>query len=103
MGKSDNGPDMQDCNLMMVALGELHGVNVSLVVQPDGGSGTASLELVAIATQRDGTKAAPLRSVSRKHHWPNVDSKTFEGAVYKLLHELDRDCSMFWRQAELFS
>lgn len=102
MGKSDNGPDMQDCNLMMVAIGELHGVNVSLTVRPAGGSDMAAVEIVAVAVQRNAREAVRLNSVSRKHHWPNVDSKTFEGAVYKLLHELDRDCGTFWEQVEVW-
>jgi len=99
MGKSEPGPDMQDCCVMMVAMGELHGVGVSLTVRPAGGSDMAAVEIVAVAAQRVAPRAAQQRSVSRKHVWPNRDSRTFEGAVYRLLHELDRDCGTFWEQA----
>ena len=100
MGKSERGPDMQDCSIMMVAMGELHGVHVSLTVRPGGGSDMAAVEIVAVAVQRTAPNQGQQRSVSRKHTWPNTQSKRFEGTVYRLLHELDRDCGTFWQQEE---
>lgn len=96
---SSNGPDVTDVGVMMAAIGELHAVAVKMEVLPGGGRELGYVILIALAVgQVNGIAALP-RSVSVKCVWPNRESKTFEGAMYKLCHELDAACSKeFWVQ-----
>jgi hypothetical protein len=102
MGKSLIGPDMLDCADLMRAIENLHGVSVSLDIQLTGDTYGGTVTICALAVVKVASGMALKRSVSRRHRWPNSDSKTFEGACFKLLHELDRDCGQtFWTQSEL--
>lgn len=85
----------------MLALQDLHGVHVSLAMCPDGAFGSGGLLLVAGAVAQNPTPLGALRSVSRSRPFPNRDSVTLEGALFKLLHELDHDCSAMWQQERL--
>jgi hypothetical protein len=95
---SSNGPDATDVSVMLAALEGVHEVNVSLTISHAGVQGGGGLSVVAIATSRRALPSGVMRSVSRRHHFPNANSKTLEGTLYRLLTELDYDCSSFWQQ-----
>lgn len=86
---------------MMKELGSLHQVYVNLDISLDGASGGSALYIVAMAVRMEGNVEGVPPSVSRRHKFPNRDSKTMSGAMYKLLVELDWDCSSMWRQERL--
>lgn len=96
---SQHGPDVTDVAILILAIQELHAASVAILLCPDGKFGSGGLILEAIATAQRGMSGEAKRSVSRSVAFPNVNSKTFEGALFKLLHELDMDCTqMFWEQ-----
>jgi hypothetical protein len=98
---TSSGPDMMDVGALMRAIHELHAVDVSLTILPGGGRWPTSVEVLALAVRVPGVVSAAPAAVSRSVPYPNVDSETFEGCLFKLLHELDRDCSGMWRQESL--
>lgn len=98
---TQNGPDWTDVTAMMEAVQELHSVGVTLLMSPDGMSGSSVLRVTAVATLKEPRGLVANSSVSRWRKWPSRDAKTFEGLVYRLLHEIDRDCGQFWHQGEL--
>jgi len=79
-------------------IGGFHGATVSVTIQLAGARASGHLELVAIATSQSALKTGQLRSVSRRHVYPNNDSKSLDGAIFKLLYEIDRDCGAMWTQ-----
>lgn len=95
---SSSGPDATDIAVMLLALQELHSVDVTLTMCVDGAFASGGLLLIAAAVLKNPLSGGHLPSVSRSHRFPNRDSKTLEGALYKLLHELDNDCCSMWMQ-----
>lgn len=98
VGKSFTGPGAIDVSILMSEIAGLHEVEVSLVIQPAGEYGSGGLQVVALATKKGMPVGEVGRSVSRKRYFPTHDATTFEGLLYKLLVELDWDCSQFWKQ-----
>lgn len=98
---SSTGPDWTDVLLLMTELELLHEVSVSLQMSPDGARGATAVTVVALATRKSAPTGEAPRSVSRKHHVPAGGVGTMAPACYKLLIELDWDCSSMWRQGTL--
>jgi hypothetical protein len=84
------------------AIEQLHGVSVNLVMSLDGVYKPYRLQVVAVAEKEQGVATGLRRSVSRKRFFPTVEAETLEGLVFRLLHELDRDCGAMWLQTELY-
>lgn len=83
---------------MMAAMQSLHGVRVSLETSPDGDYGEGGLVIVAIAWRQTEGIGGQVRCASVKCRYPHRDTKTLEGAMYRLCHELDRECGKLWSQ-----
>lgn len=99
MGKfTSSGPDWRDVHAILIALGELHQVDVSLTMLPDGASAYGSLQIIATAWRKHASVGGARRSVSRKHPFPSSNHADIWSACMKLLYELDRDCSAMWEQ-----
>jgi len=99
---TQNGPDVTDVSALILAIQELHQAHVVVVMCPDGKFGSGGLILEAAASRASTTSGGAGRSVSRSVPFPNRNSKTLEGALFKLLHELDSDCTqMLWEQGKL--
>lgn len=98
---SSTGPDWTDVLLLMTELELLHGVRVSLLMLPDGERGATAITLTAIAHRKSAPSGEVPPSVSRKHHVPAGGVGTMAPAAYKLLIELDWDCSSLWHQTTL--
>lgn len=86
---------------MMQALGEMHAVNVSILLLPGGELPDLSLEVIGIAETRSASNGGTKRSVSQRAFYPNRNSQTLEGCLYKLLHGLDVACSELWVQTQI--
>lgn len=97
-----NGPDVTDITALMQAVASLHGVYVSLIMSPGGEPPDWRMQIVALAEGSQGQSGERRLLVSRKTTYPNVGSKTLEGCLFKLLHELDGELSGFWQQRKLF-
>lgn len=98
---SSTGPDWTDVLLLMTELEVLHAVDVSLQMSPDGARGATAVTVVALAVRRGAPTGEAPQSVSRRHHVPAGGVGTMAPACYKLLVELDWDCSSMWRQSPL--
>lgn len=95
------GPDWEDVLHALESIEQTHTVDVKLLLQRAGGAKAYGLEIVGIATRQSRTNAALMPSVSRKFRFPNESSTTLTGCMFKLLHELDLDCSTMWLQTFL--
>jgi hypothetical protein len=95
---SSDGPGLTDVALMMSAIEELHGVNVSVQMSVGGGLGVGVMEIVVMAIRKDAPSGAVPRSVSRRYLWPSSQNATVEGLLYRATHELDVDCGSMWFQ-----
>lgn len=85
----------------MDSIGRFHRVDLTLVMSPDGARDVGSLRLTMRATKQGVGLGGQHNSVSRSVWFPNWDSLTLEGAVFKLVYDLDRDCGAMWSQEEL--
>lgn len=93
-----NGPDVTDVATLLAAIQSLHGVRVSLEMSPAGEYGEGGFQVVAIAWKRTRGIGEAVRAASVKSHFPGNGSKTLEGCLFKLGHELDSACSALWSQ-----
>lgn len=99
--KSGSGPDVMDVSTAMAAIQSLHGVSLNLVMSPDGEYGEGGVWVTCVATQIHRLDMVANSSVSRKRHYPDGESETFEGLLLRLVYEIDLDCSTFWEQGSL--
>lgn len=73
-------------------------MRVNLTMSPAGDLPDVRIQVVALATQERRSGVERVQSVSRKRFYPSVDAKTLEGLLFRLLHELDMDCTSMWIQ-----
>lgn len=97
-----NGPDAMDVAQSIAAIQDYHQVDVTLVITRDGLSGFSGLRITAVATRRMPAGLEARRSVSRWRRFPSNDVATMEGTLFRLVHELDNDCSEMWKPARMF-
>jgi hypothetical protein len=96
-----NGIDWMEVTVLMNALESLHDVDVNLLMSLDGAFVPYRMQVIATAQRKTVDATGRKRSVSRKRFFPSVDAASMAGLCYRLLHELDMDCSTMWLQAEL--
>jgi hypothetical protein len=85
MGKSEHGPDMQDCCTYLSEIQSQTGYSLTLLMEPDGSSVSARWRVCALAVKGGSVEPTAARSVSASVLWPHRDYKTFEGALFSLL------------------
>jgi hypothetical protein len=100
---SSNGPDWTDVAVCMAALEEFHAVDVSLQMLRDGARDSGSIKLVAIAKRKLATNGVAPPSVSRARWLTEHRPDRVAAMAFRLLYELDLDCSTMWAQTELFT
>ena len=95
-----NGPDGIDIAQMIRAMQEHHeGSTVKVEVMSDGAMYAGSLRIVARSTAPQLVKPGECWKGEKVAVWPNNQSRTLEGAIFKLLHELDAlMATELWRQ-----
>lgn len=93
---SSAGPDSMDVAIALAALQDVYAVSVTILVSHGGRYGSGGLTLQAVASRTELGRGGLLPSVSRRHRYPNDESKTLEGALFKLVFELERDCDQLW-------
>jgi hypothetical protein len=99
---SSNGPDVTDIAQAMEAIASYHEVELTILATRNGSRGDGDLKLTVLAESRTGSRGGASSKVSRSAWYPNQQSKTLEGAIFKLLYETDLDCGAMWSQTELF-
>lgn len=102
MGKSTDGPDWIDVEMMMRALSALHSGRAGVTVLPVGIGSTGGLS-VACSMMFDvlpGSALPPM--VSTTSEWPCNSHATFAGHVFAGLHALDFEISKVYKNEELW-
>jgi hypothetical protein len=91
MGKSENGPGMQDCAMYLnqIQTGTNSQVSILIEVAEKDGGGTLSYALVACS--RDLTVDGPAWSCSVTGKWPCKKHKTFESCLFWALGSVDAE------------
>lgn len=102
MGKSSNGPDWTDVEVMCRALGALHSGHAGLTFLPYGigGTGGWSVSASIMFDVLPGSSLPPCVSVIKK--WPCRGHATMAGHAFALLHELDFEVSKVYEQSTLW-
>jgi len=89
VGKSVNGPDMQDCLLQLTAMQESARCTITLLLEPDGCGAGPRWQLHALAVGEPAPNPEQVWTSAARCYWPSRYHKTFEGALFKLLCDLD--------------
>jgi len=99
---SSNGPDWTDLDVVMRAVEEFHAVCVDITISTRTIGSRGGLIVMAQATRRDKRGVGAQPSVSRSLMIGYGDPEKAVAALFRLIHELDRDCGQMWAQASLF-
>lgn len=99
--QSNNGPDWTDIGIYLGELEALHRGECTLIIsRATTGDSSAVLVTVHVMSNEPGPGLKP-RELALKHTWPTARSKTFEGLIFRLLHELDATLSReWWKQSD---
>ena len=90
MGKSESGPDMQDCSTLAHHLEQDWALSVTILLELDGSSGGYGWRIHGLGVPRQPRLLRDEPGVAATVTWPHRDHKTFEGAVFALLHRMDK-------------
>jgi hypothetical protein len=91
-----SGPDMQDCCKWLQSVEETHKCECSLLLLPDGEHAGTRWRIDALAV-RPTPLGVPLgESIGVFCYFPDGQSKTFEGALMRLIVALDTECTRQW-------
>jgi hypothetical protein len=99
---TSNGPDWSDLEMVIKAVEEFHRVRVDLTISTQTIGSRGGLRVMAVATRRDKPELGARHSVSRSLRIGSGDPAQAVASMFRLIHELDRDCGQMWAQAELF-
>lgn len=91
MGKSGNGPDMQDCSDYARLIGENVSCTVSILLEPVTRLDTSSWHVSVLAVSRELTPLGPVWSVCVTAHWPSRAYREFPAALYGALAQADAE------------
>lgn len=91
MGKSTNGPDMQDCLLYLREIEESQQCSVTVMMEPDGFGSAPRWRIHVLGVAKMPTVTGHEAGVAAYAHWPHRESATFEGALFKCLALLDAE------------
>jgi len=102
MGKSTNGPDWTDVEMMLRSLSALHSGHAGFTVLPAGIGATGGLS-VACSMMFDLLPGSSLPEiVSTESKWPCVDHADLAAHVFAGLHVLDFEISKVYKNESLW-
>lgn len=85
-----NGPDGIDIGTMIREMQKLHeGSTVKVEITSDGALYAGSVRIRAMAVAPKLVAAGECWKGEKMAIWPNNQSRTLEGSIYRVLHELD--------------
>jgi len=99
---TSNGPDWNDLDAVMRAVEEFHRVWVDVTISTQTKGTRGGLRVQATATRKHNSTLGAHNSVSRSLRIGSGDPVLGVASMFRLIHELDRDCGQMWAQAELF-
>lgn len=102
-GKSSNGPDWTDIEMMMRALSSLHSGHVGVTILPRGIGSGGGLS-IACSMMFDVLPGSSLpAAVSTESSWPCNSHQELAAHVFAGLHELDFEISKVYKQESLWT
>mgnify|MGYP003396384083 CR=1 FL=1 len=102
MGKSSNGPDWTDVEMMLRSLSALHSGHAGFTVLPRGTGSTGGLS-VACSMMFDLLPGSALPEiVSTESSWPCNDHASLAAHVFAGLHKLDYEISKVYKNEALW-
>ena len=101
MGKSMNGPDLLDVLAYIHTMDNEARSITTILVSPSGSLGGLPAHIVVHAVSSAAGIDGPVWSRSVSAYWPNRESSTFEGMLYRLVVELDKLISQAFEQGDL--
>jgi hypothetical protein len=102
MGKSSNGPDWTDVEMMMRAIGSLHTGQVGVTILPQGIGGSGGLSVAASIMFDVLPGSAISGCVSSIGLWPCSAHKSLDAHCFALLHELDFKIGQTYQNGKLW-
>ena len=102
MGKSMNGPEWTDVEMLMRAIGALHSGQVGITVLPRGIGSTGGVSVGASIMFDVLPGSSVPQNLSCVKNWPCASHATFEGHCFALLHELDFKIGQTYEQGSLW-
>lgn len=89
MGKSEVGPDMQDCSVMWSEIQKAQECSTTILMELAGCLGGSHLRVHVLSVSRTCMPWEAEWCVASTLIWPNRENKTFEGALFRALIEHD--------------
>ncbi len=99
---TQNGPDWTDISRAMGEVSQFHNVEIAIHVQLPVHRADGKMHFVGVCTRRGTVKPGVKPSVSRSVLIGSTDQVADTARIFRLIHELDRDCTQMWYQAGLF-
>lgn len=100
---TQNGPDWTDIAATMRAVELYHNVTVGIHLSVPLTAQEGRVRVIAVATRNGYVPVGVRPSVSRSLMIGSSAVLTDTATIFRLLHELDRDCGQMWEQAGLFT
>jgi len=102
MGKSTNGPEMQDILTYLHQMDKQNNTTTTILVIPDGTviAPSCTISLLSVLNGELPTVSVEVRTTVVRY--PHRDSKTFEGALYRAVIEHDKHVSARQQQSAPF-
>ena len=99
MGKSESGPDMQDCSTYLREVEKAHKSRITIMLESDGSEGGYGWSMHALMLPAKVSDPWETPGCGAGGAWPHRDHKTFEGALFALVARLDALAARqdFWR------
>lgn len=93
MGKSESGPDMQDCSLYLAEMEQEQDCSCTVLLEVVGFAVGYGWRIHVLSVEKGMIQSDAGWSVATSVTWPNRANKTFEGALFRALAENDAQIS----------
>ena len=98
LGKHTNGPDVQDCLTYLLQVDAQHHMGTTILLIPLGSATEQSCIISLLSAPADTSLEQDLEVFRTAYTYPNRDTTTFGGALYRAIVEHDKYISsvLFW-------
>lgn len=93
MGKSSNGPEPMDSFIYLKTVDREAKCTSTILLIPDGSVGSSTVTINILSISDEATPDGPSWAVSTSVRWPNRESRTFEGALFRAVVDHDKHLS----------
>lgn len=103
MGKSANGPDMQDCLSYLLQMDAQNNLETTILLIPLGSAIEQSCTICLLSAPVKASLEEDLEVYRTAYEYPSRDTRTFGAAVYRAIVEHDKFISKecFWNKTNI--